>query len=589
MVDFETGIGASAVLALCLLAGSGCSEEAGSPQTEAQSILTGEFSLSKEKQKYLWEIEHLAFLVIQDVLPVFRDAIQEDRPQPLLKYLAPDFVGRLFEKQGSQIRHGPVTLEVWDQGRDSIMALNREAFVQELVSYGQAFSKVEKVAIHVPELSPVEDGELEGRWKSLWQFRVTGALKDGGRGEHVLTCRLRFARLTEACGSDVGWIDGIEATRAWSTASAGALMEEITDTTGINVKALADNWKRGRRPFHPSTGGARLLDMDRDGRVDLLIRELDVLYLYHGLGRGKFEDVTRAAGLSAVRFKGYGGVLVADLDNDGFEDLVITADDHGMLVTDLYQNQGNGTFHRLRRSEHDLRLYPIRQFAVGDYDGDGKVDLYLAKAGPPAPPDQQSFRWVGDRSSNEGVLLRNLGGWRFEDVTAAAGLAGENLDVFASVWLDLEPDGDPDLFLANHMGLNVLWENRGDGTFIKRPMPPGFGGFSMGAATGDLDGDGDSDLYVANMYSAAGNRVMKNLRPEDYPEGAFELIRGFTTGNELYENKGNRPMAPLGVSAGVHNSGWSYGPALVDLDGDGALDIYSPAGFQSFERGKPDG
>jgi len=163
------------------------------------------------------------------------------------------------------------------------------------------------------------------------------------------------------------------------------------------------------------------------------------------------------------------------------------------------------------------------------------------------------------------------------------------VDTFGAAWFDMEPDGDPDLFLANHMGPNVFWVNQGDGTFLKRSFDEGFGGFSMGVSVGDLDGDGDADLYVANMYSAAGMRVMGNLSAKDYPKNWFEHIQGFIVGNELYDNRDGKDMHPIGEDAGVSVSGWSYGPALVDLDGDGRLDIYSPAGFQSVTRGNPDG
>ena len=281
-------------------------------------------------------------------------------------------------------------------------------------------------------------------------------------------------------------------------------------------------------------------------------------------------------------------MVVADLDNDGFEDLVLRLDERRLVI---YRNRGNGTFEWLAPYEHSLNNLNLGTsspvFAVADYDGDGLLDLDIGQAGK-APRKEQQARWIGDRTSPEGLLLRNQGNWKFQDVSAAAGLSGENIDTLAAVWLDLEPDGDPDLFLANHMGHNVLWENRGDGTFAKLSQAPGFGGFSMGATAGDLDGDGDPDLYVANMYSAAGSRVMGNLRPSDYPQGTFEQIRGFITGNELYRND-SKQLRPIGAAAQVSNSGWAYGPAVVDLDGDGALDLYSPSGYQSVSREEPDG
>ena len=550
----------------------------------SERLLTDHFTLSEERQQYIWEIEHLAFVLIQDVVPVFKGAIQEDRAEPLLRLLAPGFQGRVFEGEGTVDRHGPVTVQRWEDEQHPSKELDRKAFVEELLSYARAFSKVEDVKVHVTTLSPVEEGNFEGPWRAVWDMHVTGLLNEGGRAERMLQCSLRFRHLSDTVASTPGWIERIAVTRSWHASSPRVLMEEITDTTGIDVKALTDNWKRG--PPRPAvTGGATLLDIDRDGRTDLLINDLSRVYLYRGLGRGKFEDVTVAAGLPIA--SGHRIAMhAADLDNDGFEDLLLMRD---WRAKDIYENQGDGTFRKLPASEHNLQKYLFAIFGIADYDGDGRLDLYLAKAGGLSDDDGPGARWVGDRTSAEGVLLQNLGGWKFADVTREAGLTGEFVDTFAAVWLDLEPDGDPDLFLANHMGPNVLWENRGDGTFVKRLIRQGFGGFSMGATAGDLDGDGDPDLYVANMYSAAGTRVMEHLRPEDYPEGAIDLIQGFVTGNELYLNGGAEGLAPQGVSAGVSNSGWSYGPALVDLDGDGSLDIYAPAGFQSVTRGNPDG
>ncbi len=555
-----------------------------------EQLASGRFGLSEEKQRYIWDIEHLSFVLSQDVAPIFKDASRGGDPAPLVALLDPAFAGTVLTGGGSTLTHGPVTVKTWRAGRAPAGTVDRAALVDEMAGWGRTFETIDSVGIHFTGLSPVTLGALDGPWTSRWEIRIAGSRPGGTRAEMLVDCSFDFSRLTETPAKEEGWITAAAVERSWLNTSTSRLMEEITDTTGIRVALFRDNWKRFAPPYEPVTGGAHLLDFDRDGHTDLLITGEPRHYLYRGRGDGKFDQVTEEAGLPVG--SRIVGAFVADLDGDGFEDLVMSAVIAGREVeTHIFRNSGTGTFEAVWPDQHDLARFVISDhMGVADYDGDGLVDLYVPKGGLPPPGDVGGPRWLGDRTSPEGLLLRNLGNWRFEDVTEAAGLAGESVDTFAIVWLDLEPDGDADLFLANHMGANVLWKNQGDGTFEKVALPrQGFGGFSMGATAGDLDGDGDPDLYVANMYSSAGTRVIANLRPEDYPENALDFIQGFVTGNELYVNDGSGDLTPSGVGAGVANSGWSYGPAVVDLDGDGALDLYAPAGFQSVQRGDPDG
>ena len=567
-----------------------------------ESVISAQFTLSEEAQTYLWDIEHLAFVMSQDLLPVFRQAMRDGRREGLRHFLAPGFRASLFAGPGARAEKGVVSVESWESG-GPVVELDREKFLDALASYGSSFAQVDRVEVHVYHLSPTTHGDLTGSWETRWDVRITGFLPDGARGEHRFDCSLLLAKLSDEVASESGWIDRFELIHARRVSSPRALLVEITDDTGIDIAALSDNWLQEGPPYVPVPGGARLLDYDRDGRVDLLLTDMNGvrdLFLYRGLGAGRFEDVTEAVGLTELARLGrrawLTGVLVADLDNNGFADLVFAverANEEGQVehAVAVLRNDGGKSFTVVPEEVHNLgRRYRLatRGLAVADYDGDGLVDLFLGPSGRD-PAKEQQVRWLADRSSKDSVLVRNRGGFRFEDVTSSSGLAGEHIDTSSATWLDLEPDGDADLFLGNHMGPNILFENQGDGTFVKRPQPAGFGGFSMGATAGDLDGDGDPDLYVANMYTSAGGRIIDNLGPEDYPEGAYELIRGFATGNELYQNDGSGPLRSLGTAADVANSGWAYGPELVDLDGDGALDLYSPAGYQSVKRGEPDG
>ena len=569
----------------------------GSPNSES----TEQFVLPTATQDYLRDTELLVLVLNQDLRPVFRAAIEKAETEVLTGFLAPKFKAQIFQRDGDQIQHESVLMQTWNRDRHERNQLDGKAFSRYLAELGQQFSELEPVAFHVTTLKPVEHGNFSGRWIAQWDMHLTGRLKNNHPAEYVYKCAIQLARFSDEVASTKGWIEKFEVLERTQVESPGQLMEEITETTGIDVESLADNWNKAGPPYPEFTGGANLLDFDRDGRLDLLLTGEKQPILYRSLGDGRFEDVTRSAGLSiaVLPHQQVRGAIVADFDNDHFEDLVISIETSQKLLNRfvsrlhfaVYQNNGDGSFRGLSSGEHNLHEFWMPPAFIGvsvaDYDRDGLIDLYLAKSAQRAASDQKS-RWVGDQSSPEGVLLKNEGGWQFRDATLEAGMSGENIDTNTALWVDVEPDGDPDLFLANHLGPNLLWENIGDGKFKGQRFDEGFGGFSMGATAGDMDEDGDIDFYLANMYSAAGSRVMGNLRAQDYPPGMYEKIRGFITGNELIENRGTTNFSPTGVAANVANAGWSYGPSFVDLDGDGWHDIYSPAGYQSVSRGKPD-
>jgi hypothetical protein len=224
---------------------------------------------------------------------------------------------------------------------------------------------------------------------------------------------------------------------------------------------------------------------------------------------------------------------------------------------------------------------------VADYDRDGKLDRYATRTG-----SGTARSWLDGRSGADAGnrLFRNLGNWRFEDVTARAHAAGGQRSTFTGVWLDADDDGWPDLFVTNEFGNGVLLVNNKDGTFREQAMGPGpvdFG--TMGAAAGDIDNDGHIDLYCANMYSKAGTRVISNIPPGVYPEDMMARFRRFVAGSQLHLNKGGLKFEQAGVRMQVNAVGWAYGPALVDLDNDGWLDVFATSGHMSRDRAKPDG
>lgn len=237
--------------------------------------------------------------------------------------------------------------------------------------------------------------------------------------------------------------------------------------------------------------------------------------------------------------------------------------------------------------------------AVGDVDGDGWTDLYFARLDGP------------------NVLYRNLGGWRFEDVTDAAGVAAPDRYSTGAVFADVDGDGDLDLLLTAMGGPNALYLNDGNGRFTEVTDEAGLasGRGSTTMALADIDGDGDLDLYVSNYKVRAANdlyppaersfdrTVVKDgsgYRIAPAFEEHYALVNRAggllrvekAEPNRLYLNDGagHFSAVPLAGSTFVDERGaplaeapldWTLTARFQDVNGDGAPDLYVCNDFQS--------
>ncbi|MBV8820747.1 MAG: VCBS repeat-containing protein, partial [Acidobacteriaceae bacterium] len=303
-----------------------------------------------------------------------------------------------------------------------------------------------------------------------------------------------------------------------------------------------------------------------------------------------FEDITERTGLGIL--DDTTSALFLDLRNSGRQDAVVLRGSGPLL----FLNDGQGKF-TLVESAFRFQTLPQGSFtgmAAADYDRDGRLDLYLCCYVYFQSEDQYRYPipYHDARNGPPNFLFRNrltADGGFFEEVTEAAGM-NQNNDrfSFAPAWCDFDGDGWPDLYVANDFGRNNLYRNRA-GKFRDEAAQAGVEdiGPGMSASWVDYDGDGRADLYVSNMWTAPGQRIVKD--PAFPPAKELqEEYRRHTKGNSLYRNRGDGTFEETGPSEGVEMGRWAWSSDAFDFDNDGSPEIYVTCGMLSQPRSKQD-
>lgn len=541
--------------------------------------------LSDVERKYLWDTEHLGFVLEQTVFPIFKQGLREHDLEPVRVLLSDKFRAALPQEETVTERDGIFRLTKSSTAPEQPLESDAAAWLEWLRTLRSRFDEEAdrcSVSVGLVRLLPEVRGDLDGRWTTVWKLRLAGH-----RGEQPVEIttwiKLTLASLNDDIAKQAGWIVDACVQRFEWVESPATLFVEVTDETGIDNSLFYDNWNDGET-FVPNTGGVYVSDYDLDGDLDLLIDDRRAgARLYRNSGQGEFEDVTESSGLGAVvESPLWVQSLWGDLDGDADDDLIIESR--------LFRNDGDGTFTDVTE-QSNLPLLPATGYSLADFDRDGRVDLYVthSDAYRPGQTHREAVSWIDDGLGIDNVLWRNLGDWQFEDVTESVAAGAGGSSSFASVWLDANNDLIPDVFAINEFGRNSLLISGTDGRFSAAPIDPVFGGFSMGVTAGDVNNDGRTDLYVSNMYSKAGNRILANVDRETYPADLYAKIVEATTGNKLYLGGADSTFEPLSPEKTIADIGWAYGASMGDIDGDGWLDIAVTAGFKSVTRGKPDG
>jgi Flp pilus assembly protein TadD len=334
-------------------------------------------------------------------------------------------------------------------------------------------------------------------------------------------------------------------------------------------------------------------DINNDGWDEIYVCQPGGLpnRLYKRRDDGTMEDITERAGVGLL--DNTACALFVDFRNSGLQDLVVLTA-AGPLY---YLNDGGGIF-RHKPGAFRFQDPPRGAFtgmSAADYDGDGRVDLYLCTYIYFQSEDQYSYPapYHDSRNGPPNFLFRNGlsrgGEGGFEDVTAAAGL-NENNDrySFAPAWCDYDGDGRPDLYVANDFGRNNLYRNEG-GRFRDVAAEAGVEdlGPGMSATWLDYDGDGRPDLYVTNMWTAAGQRLMESEAFQPVArDGLREAYHRHAKGNTLYRNRGDGTFEETSAAERVEMGRWSWTGDALDFDCDGTPELYVTAGMITNSAGK---
>jgi tetratricopeptide (TPR) repeat protein len=509
------------------------------------------------------------------------------------KVLLPNFSGSSPRPVESRVvRSGPA-IEVHHNTFKRETALGREAFLRELRSALSGFAKIltaefqvtsiDAASIPSAALSPV-------RLQTRIRYELVATGPGLYREQRVGYWQLTWEQSASGEFRVRNW-QALDETQSRSFNSGGPCYIDITAAALGGNASYSSQLLRGTDYWRTVLDGAcgidvyghngvSVGDVDGDGFDDLYVCQPGGLpnRLYRNRGDGTFEDITEVSGVGII--ENTACALFVDVDNDGRQDLIVVRTTGPML----FMNEGGGKF-RQRADAFQFASPPQGTFtgaAVADYDRDGWVDIYFCLYVYYQGTDQYKYPSPYYEAENgpPNFMMRNNRDGTFHDVTAEVGLNQNNTRYsFCCGWNDFNRDGWPDLYVVNDFGRKNLYRNNGNGTFADVAPQAGVEdvGAGMSVCWFDYDNDGVEDLYVADMWTAAGERIStQDIFKKDASHEIRALYHKHAMGNSLLRNASPNGGAfeDTTRAAGVGIGRWAWSSDAWDFDHDGFPDLY---------------
>ena len=359
-----------------------------------------------------------------------------------------------------------------------------------------------------------------------------------------------------------------------------SLFVDVAKQAGVNF--TADTGIGGKRLYfiESTPAGGGFVDIDRDGNLDVILLQpgassVDQLTgpraltgLFRNNGDGTFTDAIKGSGLD--KDLGFAhGVAVADYDNDGYSDILVTAYPRNFLFRNL---GGSGKFEDVSERVGLAKTHSTgfaTSAAFGDIDNDGRLDLYICYYSPWTPEtDKPCKNAQGTRDyctpeiydADTHRLFRNTPKG-FVDITKASGIEANKGRGLAVAFVDYDQDGKQDIFVANDLSPSFLWHNNGGLKFTDKAVEAGCAYSEngslmagMGIAIADYDRTSRPSMFVTN-FAGMPNTLFKNI------------------GDGFFEN-----AADTSRIAQAHMKYLSFGCEFLDYDNDGWQDLMTADG-----------